>query len=160
MFLTHHARPLASLVFLIVLPCLGCSSPDKNAPMAEGGLLDLAGWDIVGDGPVALNGQWEFYWDRLLAPDPFKSDIATPQPSGFMNLPGTWKGQELEGKTLPGQGQATFRLRLLPGPGTLRPCGLSVFMPLTGCGSTGGSSPKAAWWDGAPPPNRRIAPWS
>ncbi len=117
MFLTHHAKTLAALVLLIVLPCLGCSSQDKIAPMAERGLLDLAGWDLVGNGPVALNGQWEFYWDRLLAPEDFKPDLAPPQPSGFMNLPGTWKGHELEGRPLPGWGQATFRLRLLPGPG-------------------------------------------
>ncbi|WP_148208440.1 sensor histidine kinase [Solidesulfovibrio magneticus] len=85
--------------------------------MAERGLLDLAGWDLVGNGPVALNGQWEFYWDRLLAPEDFKPDLTPPQPSGFMNLPGTWKGQMLHGQPLPGQGQATLRLRLLPGPG-------------------------------------------
>lgn len=120
MFLTHHARPLAALALLILLPCLGCSSQDKNAPIAERGVLDLAGWDIVRGGPVALNGQWEFYWDRLLAPDAFKSDLAPPQPSGFMNLPGTWKGHALEGRPLPGQGQATFRLCLLPGPGNLQ----------------------------------------
>jgi signal transduction histidine kinase len=117
MFLTHHARPLAALVLLIVLPCLGCFSQDTKAPMAEHGVFDLAGWDIVGDGPVALNGQWEFYWDRLLAPEDFKPDLAPPQPSGFMNLPGTWKGHELEGQPLPGWGQATFRLRLMPGSG-------------------------------------------
>ncbi|EKO40227.1 MAG: signal transduction histidine kinase [Solidesulfovibrio magneticus str. Maddingley MBC34] len=89
-------------------------------PVAERGVLDLSEWDVARDGPIALNGQWEFYWDQLLAPDAFKSDIAPPQPSGFMNLPGTWKDQELEGKALPGQGQATFRLRLLPGPENLQ----------------------------------------
>ncbi|MEA4856167.1 MAG: sensor histidine kinase [Solidesulfovibrio sp.] len=117
MFLTHHARFLAALVLLIVLPCLGCSSQEKNVPVAERGVLDLSGWDIVGDGPVALDGQWAFYWDRLLAPEDFKPDLAPPHPSGFMDLPGTWKGQMLHGQPLSGQGQATFRLRLLPEPG-------------------------------------------
>lgn len=116
MFPVHSRRSLAALVLLILLPCLGCSSQDKNAPVAERGVLDLSRWDVARDGPVALNGQWEFYWDRLLAPEDFKPDLAPPQPSGFMNLPGTWKGQMLHGQPLCGQGQATFRLRLLPGP--------------------------------------------
>ncbi|WP_428559931.1 MAG: sensor histidine kinase [Solidesulfovibrio sp. DCME] len=120
MFLTHHARPFAALVLLILLPCLGCARQDKNVPVAERGVLDLSGWDVVRDGPVALNGQWAFYWDRLLAPEDFKPDLAPPQPSGFMNLPGTWKGQMLHGQPLSGQGQATFRLRLLPGPENLQ----------------------------------------
>jgi signal transduction histidine kinase len=119
MLLTPQARPLAALVFLILLSCLGCSRQDKTMPVAERGVLDLSGWDVARDGPVALNGQWAFYWDRLLAPEDFKPDLAPPQPSGFMNLPGTWKGHALEGRPLPGQGQATFRLRLLPGPENL-----------------------------------------
>jgi len=88
--------------------------------MAERGVLDLSEWDAARDGPVALNGQWEFYWDQLLAPDAFKSDLAPPPPSGFMSLPGTWKGHVFEGRPLSGQGQATFRLRLLPGPENLQ----------------------------------------
>lgn len=118
MFLTHQARLLAALVLLFLLACLGCSSQDKNVPMAEGGVLDLTGWDLVEDGPVALNGQWEFYWDRLLAPDAFTPDLAPSSPLGFISLPGAWKGHVVRGRPLPGQGQATFRLRLLPGAGT------------------------------------------
>ncbi|WP_029460174.1 sensor histidine kinase [Solidesulfovibrio alcoholivorans] len=113
----RQARLLAALILLILLPCLGCTGQDKKMPVAERGVLDLSEWDVARDGPVALNGQWEFYWDRLLAPEDFKPDLAPPQPSGFMNLPGTWKGQMLHGQPLPGQGQATFRLRLLPVPG-------------------------------------------
>lgn len=120
MFRAHSRRSLAALVLLILLSCLGCSSRDKNVSVAERGVLDLSGWDVARDGPVALNGQWEFYWDRLLAPEDFKPDLAPPPPSGFMDFPGTWKGQMLHGQPLSGQGQATFRLRLLPGPENLQ----------------------------------------
>ncbi len=118
----HQARQgklFAALVFLILLSCLGCTRQDKKMPVAERGVLDLSEWDVARDGPVALNGQWEFYWDQLLAPEAFKSDLAPPPPSGFMRLPGTWKGHVFLGRPLPGQGQATFRLRLSPGPGSL-----------------------------------------
>jgi len=120
MFLVHSRRTLAALVLLILLPCLGCARQDKKMPVAERGVLDLSEWNAARDGPVALNGQWEFYWDQLLAPDAFTSDLAPPPPSGFMSLPGTWKGHVFEGRPLSGQGQATFRLRLLPGPENLQ----------------------------------------
>ena len=121
--MTAAARPLL-VAFLSLLPLLlglgaGCSPRDTDMPAAQRGVLDLAGWDMDRDGPIALHGQWEIYWDRLLAPEDFRPGVPPPQPSGFMDLPGTWKGHELEGRPLPGQGQATFRLCLLPGPGDL-----------------------------------------
>ncbi len=122
MRMNQPVRPMLTALLALLLLTLGggCAPRDADMPVAEYGVFDLTGWDLVGDGPVALDGQWEFYWDRLLAPEDFKPDLAPPQPSGFMNLPGTWKGYELEGRPLPGQGQATFRLRLLPGPGDLQ----------------------------------------
>lgn len=123
--MSSHVRPLLAslavpLALLLLLLGFGCAPRDKGAPLARDGVLDLADWDMARDGPVALNGQWEFYWDRLLSPEDFRPGLAPPQPSGFMNLPGTWKGQMLHGQPLSGQGQATFRLRLSPGPGVRR----------------------------------------
>ena len=87
-------------------------------PVAQNGVLDLSRWDPARDGPLALDGQWEFYWDRLLTPDDFKAGTNTPAMSGYLTFPGFWKGHALDGHPLPGTGQATFRLRLLPGPDT------------------------------------------
>ncbi|MHC1711366.1 MAG: 7TM diverse intracellular signaling domain-containing protein [Solidesulfovibrio sp.] len=120
MILGRHTRLFATLALLTLLPCLGCTKQDNATPVAKDGVLDLSGWDAAQDGPVALDGQWEFYWDKLLTPEDFKPGAAAPEQSGTMNLPGTWKGHELEGRPLPGQGQATFRLCLLPGPGNLQ----------------------------------------
>ncbi|WP_246287704.1 hypothetical protein [Desulfolutivibrio sulfoxidireducens] len=86
-------------------------------PVATYGVLDLTGWDMPRDGPIAINGQWEFSWDRLLSPEDFSPSVTPPEPSGFMTLPGVWKGHQLHGLPLPGHGQASFRLRLLPQPG-------------------------------------------
>ena len=113
------ARIFAALALVIFLSGLGCVNQAIHRPVAKDGVLDLSGWDAARDGPVALDGQWEFYWDRLLAPEDFGPGVAPPEPSGSISLPGTWKGTMLHGQPLPGQGLATFRLRLLPAPGNL-----------------------------------------
>lgn len=118
-FLRRRTGRWLLLLFALagLLACLGCRDRDKPAPVARGGVLDLSGWSLDKDGPLPLDGQWEFYWNRLLTPDDFAAKATPPEPSGFLTLPGFWRGQVLDGRTLPGRGQATFRLRLVPGPG-------------------------------------------
>jgi len=116
----------AALAFVVLLTSPGCAGQAERAPLARDGVLDLSSWDADRDGPVALDGQWEFHWDQLLTPEDFAQSAARPEPSGYLNLPGTWKGYLLKGAPLPGLGQATFRLRLLPGPGS-RPLAIRLF---------------------------------
>jgi len=110
--------PLGLLVALALL--WGCVGDRDVAPMARRGVLDLSGHDFSQGGPVRLDGEWEFYWDRLLGPDDFASGVAPPAMTGHLPFPGTWKGFPGDGGGLPGTGQATFRLRLLPPAGEQR----------------------------------------
>ena len=87
-------------------------STGKIPPKAVGGVIDLIHWDFDLDGPIDLNGEWEFYWAQHLSPSEF-SNLKPPQKSGFMNVPGCWNGYQLEGKPLSGDGYATFRLTIL-----------------------------------------------
>lgn len=115
-----------ALALLLLLSCLGCVRQDEQTPVARQGVLDLSGWDAARDGPVALSGQWAFYWDRLLDPEDFQSAAGLHEPSGYLDFPESWKGYPLHGQSLPGRGQATFRLRLLPGQG-VRQLALRLF---------------------------------
>ena len=107
------------LITIVLIVCFagGCNENRKDMPVAERGVIDLSGWDPARDGPVALDGQWEFYWDRLLTPKDFTAGDNTQEKSGYLSFPNFWKGYELDGYSLPGTGQATFRLRIIPGPG-------------------------------------------
>jgi len=120
--MTSHVRPLRAvlLALLLLASGLGCAANDKKTPVAADGVLDLADWDMARDGPVGLNGQWEFYWDRLLSPEDFRPGPAPPEPSGFMTLPGVWRNHTLHGRTLSGYGNASFRLRVSLPPGEHR----------------------------------------
>jgi len=86
----------------------------KTVPRVENGVLDLQQWNFAKDGPVALDGEWAFYWHTFLKPD----DISGEHPpvlNGFIKVPGTWNGFEVNGKKIPGTGYATYRLKVLLG---------------------------------------------
>jgi PAS domain S-box-containing protein len=90
--------------------CLN-DSRQRIAPRAVKGVLDLTDWDFKTDGPVDLNGEWEFYWQQFLMPQDFTSKTAIRK-TGFIKVPGYWKGYELDGNKLPGYGYASYRLNI------------------------------------------------
>jgi PAS domain S-box-containing protein len=109
-------RPVAwALVLTISLLPLAAScqlvAPQRMAPEAVGGVLNLSGWDFVTDGPVNLSGEWEFYWQQHLDPHDFARSNPSPR-TGYIRLPGYWNGYDVDGKTLSGDGYATYRLRV------------------------------------------------
>lgn len=71
------------------------------------GTIDLRRWSFSEQGPVRLDGNWEFFWQTLLEPQ-----AIAPAPTGSFKLPGAWNGYRVGGKSLGGDGYATFRLTL------------------------------------------------
>lgn len=101
-----------ALVLFIVLAAWNIASHQKQQPIAEHGTLDLSGWNLSQDGPIKLNGEWEFYWNQLLYPTDFTTSI-TPKMTGFIDIPSSWNGYQVNGELLPGEGYATYRLTVL-----------------------------------------------
>ena len=107
---------LLTLFFLLALSAFAAfAGPSVKPPAVEQGLLDLSHWKLQSDGPVKLDGQWEFYWNQLLTPSDFASATGVAERTGYLDFPDSWKGFVLNGQSLPGTGQATFRLRIIPG---------------------------------------------
>jgi len=101
---------ITALLF-VIFPT-GCR-PNHSSPTAEKGKLDVSAWDFRRDGPIALDGEWEFYWNRLLEPEDFHPE--KPGPSGaYLFLPGPWDeyGRNAE---YPAIGHGTLRLQILKG---------------------------------------------
>lgn len=82
------------------------------APIAKEGILDVRSWDVEKDGPIGLDGQWEFYWKQLFFPDDFDT-TGKRQLTGYIEAPGYWDGYRIEDQVLDGIGYATFRLRII-----------------------------------------------
>ena len=106
-------KALLSIFLGVVVFCpSGCKWAGPQPPQALRGLIDLRGWDFASNGAADLTGEWEFYWQRHLAPADF-SQATPPTPSGYIPVPGFWNEYRLEGSRLPGTGYATYRLKVL-----------------------------------------------
>ena len=104
----------------IVLICAilmtgACSygSSKSSLPVAQKGIADISGWNYSSTGSVELNGEWEFYYDRLLEPRDFKKPSAE-KPSYF-TVPNAWDSFVYNGKKIGSYGYATYRLNIYTG---------------------------------------------
>ncbi|MCZ8519269.1 MULTISPECIES: sensor histidine kinase [Paenibacillus] len=90
---------------------------EDDAPAkARQGVLVLDEAEALRRGGVPLSGEWEMYWGKLLTPEDFRESGLRPEE--YAVLPGTWKGMPSPDGERPGQGYATYRLRVLLPPGT------------------------------------------
>ena len=80
-----RAGALILFVLLLVSASAAFAEPAGQPPVVERGLLDLSGWKLDKDGPVKLDGPWEFYWNQLLAPEDFKA-ATTPELTGYLDF--------------------------------------------------------------------------
>jgi signal transduction histidine kinase len=89
-------------------------------PESESGKLHLS--DADSSGRIILDGEWEFYWKRLLVTENQHNaslDLILPVPHG-------WSRYQLNDKYLPAKGYASFRLTLVGYSGS-RP--VTVYLP-------------------------------
>lgn len=106
---------LIALISLATIPLSIFMQNDKhgNALQVQKGLLDLASWDYKQHKIIKLDGEWEFYWDKLLMPEHFEDTGADQQASkAWMEVPSQWNGKIINGQPLPAFGSATYRMVL------------------------------------------------
>ncbi len=109
-------KSIPKLNFLLLLISLtilnGCSKQFSSieVPQATKGTLYLIDWDFKKDGPVKLDGEWEFYWNRLLSPEDFES--ISNRENNYQKMPSIWNKHKLDGNILPRHGYATYRLKI------------------------------------------------
>ncbi len=108
-------------ILLLVFPLAGLGA---DSPSVKEGLIDLRDWNFGGDGPVALNGDWEFYWQEQLSS--YDLFLDREEDIDYLHVPGVWNGHVVGNGTLvlDGRGFATYRVNILIGP--LEPFGLKL----------------------------------
>lgn len=113
-------------VCLILLAIIICYQPEakSNAPKAVRGILDLRNLDVNEEFSLRTNGEWEFYWKKLLRPIDFEQNALTPDLYG--DVPAYWTDYPKEivgdGRT----GYATYRLKIILPQGYRKPMGVDM----------------------------------
>ncbi len=115
-----YAAFFAVLILLFIFTSF-LSVPNKTIT-AENGTLNLNGQNFNERQTFKLYGQWAFYWNKLLD----YNNIQHTKPDLYAQTPNTWNKYELNGKTLQGQGYATYRLHIITGVDTGTPLGLRL----------------------------------
>ncbi len=101
------------VLIIITFFCNSLFRPEVQArmPVAYKGVMDLRSFDKEKNFTVNLNGEWEFYWNKLLRPVDFKSNSYIPDCYG--KVPSYWTDyQKLSVKT-ERFGYATYKLTVL-----------------------------------------------
>ena len=102
---------IRSLIFILgfVFLSLPGLSARGNSPLAIGGVLDLREYDFRADGPVNLDGEYEFYWNQMLNPA-LENDTGI---FNYISVPGSWTRLKKELPEIQRFGFATYRLVIL-----------------------------------------------
>ncbi|WP_168120428.1 histidine kinase [Paenibacillus sp. HB172176] len=106
----RRSRIYFILVFVLVASALTIYyvHDTKERAWVEDGVLDLSSMAYDYNGTIALNGEWEFYWNQLLTPADF--ELQKPEPR-YAKVPGSWE-HDLDGNTYNSKGIATFRMTI------------------------------------------------
>ena len=73
--------------------------------------MDLTEWSFEKDGKLNLDGEWEFYWNKLLTPDDFKNEsVVNSLDVSYVKVPGYWNEGLSSNSMITGDGYSTYRL--------------------------------------------------
>ncbi len=97
------------IILLCLSPVFLFGNEPGIKPLAQKGVLDLGMWKLLSDGPLALEGEWEFYWKQLLKPTDFKRQEKASK-MALVHVPGYWNDYKVDDLEIGSDGYATFRL--------------------------------------------------
>ncbi|HEV2483670.1 MAG TPA: ATP-binding protein [Puia sp.] len=95
------------LLFCLCLTMSFFCRANEGQPVARKGVLDLRNANLFHNS-LNTNGEWAFYWDRLLSPD----SIPFVRPD-YEPFPVLWNDLKFHGQKLPTIGYATYKLTIL-----------------------------------------------
>lgn len=104
-----------TIIFFIILAqalIFGEHDDRHDTPVVVQGILDLSNWDLNEHEMIPLVGEWEFYWEEFVDPESFLNGT-NPSPDAIVQVPSPWNGEVIQGKTIDGNGYATYRLKIV-----------------------------------------------
>ncbi len=115
------------VLFVLALLMASLSSCRKVEPVpsAVKGVLSLTNLQDRNRFIVRLNGEWEFYWQKMLRPNDFRYGSAL-NPDLYGKVPSYWTDYPVTEISTERHGFATYRLRVVLPPGFRDPLGFDM----------------------------------
>jgi len=123
----RHIAKLLMYAALLLLVSLSATAADRRAtekaeseelsagaqkalkPEIRKGVLDLRGYSFEQQGAVKLDGDWKFYWNKLISP----GENSESGHEMLMYLPGMWSDSTLSAVKISEYGYGTYHLKVL-----------------------------------------------
>ncbi|WP_244279820.1 sensor histidine kinase [Leptospira brenneri] len=117
------------LLLLVALTLISCTteSTDKGLPKVIDGKMDLSAFYLKNQTIIKLDGDWDFYYEKLLLSEDFQKRNP-PLQKETITLPGFWNEKQKDGKSYSTHGFATFRMQLTL-PKSLEKSQISFYIP-------------------------------
>ena len=104
----YKAKRYILITLFVLFILTGCSEQGlNNKPTVESGVIDLTEIQLT-NSVINIDGQWEFFWNQLLAPGEAEAGILT----GHVRSPSSWN-KYIENEERSGYGYATYRLQFI-----------------------------------------------
>ncbi|MEH0153898.1 7TM diverse intracellular signaling domain-containing protein [Limibacter armeniacum] len=101
------------LIGFLVYAMISLSTSSKRTSLlAKKGEVDVTSWNFHQDGPIALNGEWEFYANEFITHEQFQDTDLKPEPDTYASIDKKWHKLLIDGKLMSGHGYATYHLRV------------------------------------------------
>ena len=98
-------------LFILFLFVATIVSYAQDIPLAKEGVLDLRKWDFEKQGIIKLNGEWDFYWEKLYSPIDIPDENEKQK---YIIVPNIWSNNKnKESVKFKSYGFATYRLKIL-----------------------------------------------
>ncbi len=110
-----YSRLFVLLFVICFLPAKLYSNPifvTRHFVHSSNAVYDLRHHDFLRK-VYALDGKWEFYWHKLLAPDEIEKYRSQ---AILVDVPNNWSKYVINGKHLPNTGYATYHLKIIIPP--------------------------------------------
>ena len=114
------------VLLLVIITVSSCQFTTRYAPRAVKGFLDLRQIENTSTFALNLNGEWEFYWKKLLHPHDFATGLIKPVYYG--KVPSYWTDYPRKTIKTEKEGYATYRLTILLPAGFRNP--MAIDMPV------------------------------
>lgn len=93
----------AGILFLYI------RSHHTEKPVVKNGTIDISSWDLDKNDLISLNGNWEFYWNKIITYSEFQKNTYQ---AVMGKVPDVWNHYRVNGANPTGTGKATYRLHV------------------------------------------------